>query len=265
MRLRKLDRLSVAVALGPLVLVAIASRAQAQVAINTDVKLVPPSTVQIIDQRAPEVYDDGTIVENNGVPAVIDTTTLNIDAFFTNVATKNDFQSDIAKAAAKGLYLGVGIQPAGNCRLPNDGLLSGFSSPFLLPDAQITPHPGGIANTYSFEGDLGPFDAVLKSLIPPWLALSAPWGDLTMTIGNGPFGIGELKIQGPANVANLLSSPQQKVDLIVEWHDLAGPAADLNSGINVFDQAACITVTPCVTVDPVPSVDIGFPPTQQSQ
>lgn len=266
MRLRKLDRLIlVNIALTALILVPIASRAQAQVAINTDLRLVSPTTVQVIDQRAPEVYGDGTIVENHGVPAVIDTTTLSIDTFFSNVSTKNDFQGDIAKGAAKGLYLGVGIQPAGNCRLPSDGLLSGFSSPFLVPDAQVTLRPGLLTNTYSFEGDLGPFDAVLKQLIPPWLALSAPWGNLTMSVGNGPFGIGELKVQGPANVAQLLTSPQQKVDLIVEWNDGAGPPADLNDGINLFDEAACVTVTPSVTVDPVPSVNIGAPPIQQSQ
>ncbi|HUA34817.1 MAG TPA: hypothetical protein VMA09_14510 [Candidatus Binataceae bacterium] len=87
-----------------------------------------------------------------------------------------------------------------------------------------------LASSYHFEGVLGPFDVVLMQLMPPYLALSAPGGDLTLTVGNGPLGIGELKSQGPANVAQLLTTPQQKVDLIVEWNDSAGSPPDLNSG-----------------------------------
>jgi hypothetical protein len=259
MRSGKFERLNSVIAMAALLLGGVASEAQAQVAINTDIRPAPPTTVQIIDQRAPEVYGDGTTVENDSVPAYIDTTTLNIDTFFANASTKSNFQSDLAKGAALGFYLGVGIQPANNCRLPNDGLLSGFSSPFLVPEAELTVNPGVLATTYSFEGALGPFDAVIKSLIPPWLALSAPWGDLSMTIGNGPFGIGELKIQGQANAASLLTSPQQKIDLIVEWNDGAGPPPNLISGINVFDEAACVTVTPAVTINPVPAVVVPGP------
>jgi hypothetical protein len=249
------------VALAALILAAIPARAQAQVALNTDIRPLPPTTVQIIDQRAPEIYSDGSIVENNGVPAFIDTTTLNIDTFFVNASTKSDFQYDLAKGAAKGFLLGVGIEPAANCRLPNQGLPYGSTSPFLVPEAQLTVNPGVLANTYQFEGSLGAFDAEILALIPPYLARSAPWGNLTMTVGNGPFGIGELKMQGPANVAPVLTTPQQKVDLIIEWNDGAGPPPNLVAGLNLFDEAACVTVTPVVTINPVAAVVVPPPPT----
>ena len=246
----------------------VAGTATAQV-INTDLKLSALSAVQIINQQTAEVYDDGSpALSNAGNPIFEHVTSLNLDALFTS----RDFQDDLNDGIANNGLLTVGIEPKGFCAAGLNGKTLG--APYRIPEGQIRKNGGLLNNTYLFEGSLL-LQAIVINPELQQLSRQATWANMVLTVGNGLFGIGELKIDGSTDVSSLLpygATPANlkiPVDLIIAYResnpdsDNPAPASGLTSDIVNAEEVGCVTVNATVITVNRPAIDIGPAPTKQ--
>jgi len=237
------------------------------VVVNTDLKPSALSTVQIINQQAAEVYDDDSpALSNAGNPIFTHTTSLNLDTLFTS----SDFQADLNDGIANGGLLDVGIEPKGFCA---GGLLGRApGQPYRIPEEQIRKTGGLLNNTYLFEGSLQ--EAILITDVTQFAPGDGFWANMTLTVGNGPFGIGELKIDGSTDVSALLpygptpANLKIPVDLVIAYaesepdSDDSAPAG-LTADLVNAEEVGCVTVNATVVTVPLPSIDVGPAPIKQ--